>query len=437
MRWNIYILLSLLIIFSCKNDEEIDELCCPPDDQEIANVPNVLLIITDDMGLDATPGYNIGTLKPNMPNLQNLTNSGIKFNNVWSSPTCSPTRATILTGKYGYRTGVLEAGHNLSTQEISLQTYINNNTGNQYANAVIGKWHLGPASQPSHPNDMGIDFFSGMTQSGVDSYYNWSHTENGQVSSSNEYATTKLTDEAIEWINNQSQPWFLWLAYNAPHSPYHLPPNDLHYQGGLADDQASINANRLPYYLAAIEAVDTEMGRLFSSINTESLNNTIIIFIGDNGTPGPVVQQYHSQRAKGSLYKGGINVPMIISGKGVERINDQENALISTVDLFATIGQLCGIDTQQIHDSNSFVDLLNISGNSRTHLYSEKGNNYYTVRNQTHKYMSFEDGSEALFNLEQNPFEMPNLLSQNQLPLSDNDQENLSDLINIVNQIRD
>ena len=179
------------------------------------------------------------------------------------------------------------------------------------------------------------------------------------------------------------------------------------------------------------------MGRLFSSINTESLNNTIIIFIGDNGTPGPVVQQYHSQRAKGSLYKGGINVPMIISGKGVERINDQENALISTVDLFATIGQLCGIDTQQIHDSNSFVDLLNISGNSRTHLYSEKGNNYYTVRNQTHKYMSFEDGSEALFNLEQNPFEMPNLLSQNQLPLSDNDQENLSDLINIVNQIRD
>ena len=128
---------------------------------------------------------------------------------------------------------------------------------------------------------------------------------------------------------------------------------------------------------------------------------------------------------------------MIISGKGVERINDQENALISTVDLFATIGQLCGIDTQQIHDSNSFVDLLNISSNSRTHLYSEKGNNYYTVRNQTHKYMSFEDGSEALFNLEQNPFEMPNLLSQNQLPLSDNDQENLSDLINIVNQIRD
>ena len=228
----------------------------------------------------------------------------------------------------------------------------------------------------------------------------------------------------------------MWLAYNAPHSPYHLPPSDLHYQGGLSEDQASIDANRLPYYLAAIEAIDTEMGRLFNSISSEDLDNTVVIFIGDNGTPGPVAQQYHSQRAKGSLYKGGINVPMVISGKGVERMNDQEDALISTVDLFATVSELCGINTQQIHDSNSFFDLLTITGSSRSHLYSEKGNNYFTVRNSTHKYMSFEDGSEALFNLQTNPFEMPNLLNPNQLPLSENDQENLSDLINIASQIK-
>jgi len=70
----------------------------------------VLLIIVDDIGLDATIGYNIGSQKPNMPNLQNLINSGVKFNNVWSNPVCSPTRSTILTGKYGYRTSVLDAG---------------------------------------------------------------------------------------------------------------------------------------------------------------------------------------------------------------------------------------------------------------------------------------------------------------------------------------
>lgn len=430
-----YYLFIILAIFSCKIDEDV--ICCSTDNnEEITSNPNVLLIIADDMGLDATPGYNIGSLKPNMPNLENLINNGIKFNNVWSNPTCSPTRATILTGKYGYKTNVLEAGENLSTTETSLQTYINSNTGNEYSSAVIGKWHLGPANQPSHPNYMGIEYFSGMTQSSVDSYYNWTHTLNGQVTNSNEYSTTKLTDDAIGWINNQDQSWFLWLAYNAPHSPYHLPPANLHYQGNLAEDQASIDANRLPYYLAAIEAVDTEMGRLFNSMNDEILENTIVIFVGDNGTPGPVAQQYHSQRSKGSLYKGGINVPMVISGKGVERMNDIEDALISTVDLFATISELCGINTQQIHDSNSFFNLLTVTGSSRSHLYSEKGNNYFTVRNSTHKYISFQDGSEALFNLETNPFEMPNLLNANQLPLSDNDQENLSDLINIAGQIR-
>ena len=171
-------------------------------------------------------------------------------------------------------------------------------------------------------------------------------------------------------------------------------------------------------------------------ISDTDLDNTIIIFVGDNGTPGPVAQQYHSQSAKGSLYKGGINVPMIISGNGVERMNVEEDALISTVDIFVTISELCGANTSQIHDSSSFLELLTITGSSRSHLYSEKGNNYFAVRNSTHKYMSFEDGSEALFNLQTNPFEMPNLLNPNQLPLSDNDQTNLSDLINIASQIR-
>ena len=431
-----YCLLMALIILACKNDK--DDLCCPPDDnQEITN-PNVLLIIADDMGLDASPGYNVGTLKPNMPNLQNLINSGIRFNNVWSNPVCSPTRSTILTGKYGYRTGVLIGGDPLSTSEISLQTYINANSGNEYSNAVVGKWHLsGTPTQPSHPNDIGVQYFSGVIGGGVESYYNWQHTENGQVSNSNEYTTTKLTDDAITWINDQEQPWFLWLAYNAPHTPFHLPPSDLHYQGSLPEDQASIDTNPLPYYLAAIEAIDSEMGRIFNSISSEDLENTVIIFLGDNGTPGQVVQQYHSQRAKGSLYKGGINVPMIISGKGVNRINTQEDALISTVDLFATISELCGISTDEIHDSISFKELLNSSGgNDRSNIYSELGSNYFAIRNSTHKYMSFEDGSEALYNLEENPFEMPNLLDPNQLPLSDNDQENKTELITLANQIR-
>jgi arylsulfatase A-like enzyme len=128
---------------------------------------------------------------------------------------------------------------------------------------------------------------------------------------------------------------------------------------------------------------------------------------------------------------------MIISGKGVNRINAQEDALISTVDLFATISELCGISTDEIHDSISFKELLNSGGgNDRSNIYSELGNNYFAIRNSTHKYMSFEDGSEALYNLEDNPFEMPNLLNPIQLPLSDNDQQNQTELIAIANQIR-
>ena len=398
---------------------------------------NILLIIVDDVGLDATIGYNVGSQKPNMPNLQNLISSGIKFNNVWSNPVCSPTRSTILTGKYGYRTSILNVDNKLSTSENSLHKYLTQNTN--YSSALIGKWHLsGSPADHNHPNNLGIDYYSGMIGGGIKNYSNWNFSENGSNSNTTQYSTTKLTNEAINWINKQDSQWFMWLAYNAPHTPFHLPPIDLHNQGQLPTDQASIDSNPLPYYLAMIEAVDSEMGRLFESINAEELRNTTIIFVGDNGTPNQVVQQYNRNRAKGSLYRGGINVPMVISGNQVKRFNQGENALINTTDLFATITELCGINNQNIHDSKSFVSLLtsNFNSNSRDYIYSEIGNENYTIRNSTHKYIRFENGNEALFNLNNNPFEFPNLLNANQLPLSELNNLNKNELINMVEKIR-
>ena len=398
---------------------------------------NILLIIVDDVGLDATIGYNVGSQKPNMPNLQNLISSGVKFNNVWSNPVCSPTRSTILTGKYGFRTSVLNVDNKLSTSENSLHKYLTQNTN--YSSALIGKWHLsGSPADHNHPNNLGIDYYSGMIGGGIKNYSNWNFSENGSNSNTTQYSTTKLTNEAINWINKQDSQWFMWLAYNAPHTPFHLPPIDLHKQGQLPTDQASIDSNPLPYYLAMIEAVDSEMGRLFESINAEELRNTTIIFVGDNGTPNQVVQQYNRNRAKGSLYRGGINVPMIISGNQVKRFNQDENALINTTDLFATITELCGINNQNIHDSKSFVSLLtsNFNSNSRDYIYSEIGNENYTIRNSTHKYIRFENGNEALFNLNNNPFEFPNLLNANQLPLSELNNLNKNELINMVEKIR-
>lgn len=393
--------------------DEVDEI---PNNPEY---PNVLFIIADDMGLDATPRYPIGNVKPHMPNLQNLINTGLRFNNVWSNPTCTPTRATILTGKYGHRTEVVKVDDPLSTSEVSLQKYIDFQTGSNYSSAVIGKWHL--SKNANHPNDMGIEYYAGSLGGGLQSYWNWNLNVNGQTTSSSDYITTKLTDLAIDWVDNQTKPWFLWLAYNAPHAPFHLPPNELHNQGALPSDQGSIDANPLPYYMAMIEAMDTEIGRLLSAMSSEEKENTVIIFIGDNGTPNQVLQDY--SRGKGTIFQGGINVPMIIAGKDVMRFNETEDALINTTDLFATIAEIAGVNSSQIHDSKSFKGLLSDANTeARSYIFAEDGNSDgsidYTLRNATHKYILYEDGSEGLYDLLNNPFESPNLLNSNQLPLS-------------------
>ncbi len=435
MIYKIYrVFILFIFLASCKSEIELNQ------DDQSQNTDaknNVLLIIADDMGLDASIGYNIGSKKPNMPNLEKLINSGLKFNNVWANPVCSPTRSTIITGKYGYRTSVLTVDNSLSTSETSLFKYLKENS--DYNSALIGKWHLsGKPPDHNHPRNMGIDYYAGIIGGGIQNYSSWSFSKNGNTSQSTEYSTTKLTNEAIDWINKQDSSWFLWLAYNAPHTPFHIPPQNLHSQGQLDSNSSSIDANPLPYYLAMIESIDTEMGRLTESINEEVFNNTTIIFIGDNGTPNQVAQQFNSRRVKGTLYKGGINVPMIISGNQVSRKNEEENALINTTDLFTTISELCGINNLNMNDSKSFKKLLNNSfdTSSREYVYSEIGNENYTIRNSTHKYIRFEDGSEALYNLSVNEFENPNLLNPNQLPLSENNTLIKNKLISKLKEIR-
>jgi arylsulfatase A-like enzyme len=265
---------------------------------------------------------------------------------------------------------------------------------------------------------MGIDHYAGLLGGGVNSYTNWILTENGSTSQSTEYVTTKFTDLAIDWVSQQNNPWFLWLAYNAPHTPFHLPPSDLHTQGNLPADDASIDANPTPYYLAAIEAMDSEMGRLLNSMSAEERNNTIIIFIGDNGTPNQVAQSpYSRQTAKGTLYQGGINVPLVVAGNGVSRAGNRETALINSTDLFATIADLTGAGGNSVHDSNSFRPLFTTGNQTiRDFAYSEVVQNDvagYAIRNQTYKLSAFDSGDRELFNLVDDPYEANDLLSGN------------------------
>ncbi|WP_147383192.1 sulfatase-like hydrolase/transferase [Pontibacter oryzae] len=408
-------LMLLLCSVSCSEDAAVS----PTTNDE----PNVVLIIADDMGWDAFgkyPGTN--GQKAKTPVLDSLAQSGITFPNLWVNPECSPTRASIFTGKYGFRTGVGSAiGGNtggLNASETLLQKFINDKTGNQYATAVIGKWHMSNNTQLAAPEQFGVDYYSGIFTGTVPSYYNWTKTSNGQQTTVTTYATTYFIDDATQWVKAQQQPWFLTLALNAPHAPFHRPPLHLISDKTLADDAASINSNKLPYYLAAIEAMDTELGRFFRSLTEEQKSNTLIIFIGDNGTGTQVVQApYTSYTAKGSLWQGGINAPMIVSGYGVNRKNATEHELVNGTDLYATIAAVAGAGLNQVHDGYSLKSLFSEPvAPQRKYAYSElfgtgDGREGWTMRDSRYKLIHLTNGTEFFYDLSLDPFETANLLS--------------------------
>ena len=403
-------LLCILLCNCSSPTENMEDVVDDIDTPVSTTKPNILLIIADDVSKDAIPNYSEGSSKATMPNLQSLMSSGITFDNAWAYSVCSPTRASIITGKYGIKNGVVEVNDQISTSETTLQKYIADNTNNAYATAIFGKWHI--SNDTNDAENMGVDHFAGISKGGVQDYYSWPLIENGISATNTTYMTTKLTDLAIDWKNAQTKPWFLWMAYTAPHTPFHLAPTNLHSQGNLPTDEASIDANPLPYFLSALEALDSEMGRLINSMSVEEKSNTIIIFIGDNGTPNKVAQSpYTRQTVKGTLYQGGINVPMAVSGVGVNRMGVREAALINSTDLFTTIGNIAGVSTTEIHNSKSFNALFtDENATKRDYVYSEK-EDAYTIRNGTYKYIKFDNGTEELYNLSTDAYEGSNLMN--------------------------
>ena len=120
------------------------------------NRPNILIIIADDMGTDAMSAYGIGSDLPTTPHLDGLLSDGILFTNAWAYPTCAPSRASLLTGRYGNKNGVMRSGPNLSSDEVTLFEHLKDITNEEYATGAFGKWHLGNAN---HPNNNGLDYY--------------------------------------------------------------------------------------------------------------------------------------------------------------------------------------------------------------------------------------------------------------------------------------
>ena len=403
----LYILFFTLLV-SCNSDEGGNQ--GPGDNSGVQ--PNILLIIADDLGKDALTGFSEGSIKPNTPNIDQFRTSGIQFTNYWVYPTCSPTRASIITGKYGYRTGVKFANGTLSTDEKVLQEWVNEESDNAYATAIIGKWHLSGEISDVDPESDGIGDYAGLVRGAVQDYSRWQLYEDGMSNLETGYITEVLSDKAIQWIDEQPQPWFLWLAYNAPHTPFHLPPSEMHSQGDLPEYEDGMDA--LPYYMAAIEAMDYQIGRVLESLSEEDRENTIILFMGDNGSPGQVAQSpYTRTTSKGSLYQGGINVPLFISGKGVSRTGQSEDALVSSTDLYTTIGQLAGSEVNELHDSKSFLSLLTSDVEHRNYQYSEMDdgtNDQWAISNRIYKLIVDADGGEELYHLINDPYEEQDLM---------------------------
>lgn len=394
-----------------------------------AQDPNILLIIADDLGVDVFNGYHATSVMPTTPTLDSIRDAGILFENAWSTPVCTSTRATIMSGKYGVKTGVLTAPGHLSLSDSSLFTHLNTGLPNKYEGAVVGKWHISHPADENHPYDHGLNYYSGVLAAAVDDYFDWSLTSYGVTNKSTAYATKVFTDTASTWINNQSKPWIMWLAHVAPHSPLHLPPDSMFTLKNYASNYRK--------YLTMIESLDFTINRLLKSMPQNVKDNTIIFFIGDNGTPNNYLQNYPANHGKGTIYEGGIRIPMLVSGKGVTRIGVREPALVHVNDIHSTILELAGIDLPGgKHNSLSFAHLLDGSaGPTKDYNYSEITSidvDGWTIRNKQYKLIHFQNGSEEFYDLLTDSLETDNLIAK----LSTDQTSVKTDLENEAAQIR-
>jgi arylsulfatase A-like enzyme len=403
--------------------------------------PNVLLIIADDWGAESTSLYpdlvgDSGAVP--VPTVESLADNGLVFDNAWASPACSMTRGTIVSGLYGYRTGVTSVGAVLPTETVTLFDRLSTDSPD-YAHALFGKYHLGGglfdpraggtfADAPKilqHVRDIGVTNFRGILGGALTDYYSWNiYDTNGPAVPTTSYATTALTDVAIDYIHQQEatrpdKPWFIYQAYNAPHaangpnSPYQVPPPYLHSVdlSSVGDPAAGTSATNVPVYKANIQALDTEIGRLLKEVD---LDDTVVIFIGDNGTPAPVKDTgAHIRGSKGSAYEGGVRVPFVVAGAGVTR-RGRADDLVVTTDLYATILSLTGVNVSHVNNSYSIKPLLSdeTATSGRTYSFAETSsgtsNRFYGLKDKRYKLVS-NLGKRELYDLIADPQETTNL----------------------------
>jgi arylsulfatase A-like enzyme len=307
--------------------------------------PNILFIVGDDMGY-ADVGFHGGKEIPT-PNLDALAASGVRCTSGYvSGPYCSPTRAGLMTGRYqtrfGHEFNAGAAGTGLPTTETTIATRLK---AAGYVTGLVGKWHLGAEDQ-FHPNSRGFDEFFGFLGGAHDYFEDQGILRNKQQVDEKEYLTDAFGREAVSFIEkHKNQSWFLYLAFNAVHTPMQ------------ADDPrlkkfAHISDLRRRTYAAMMSAMDDAIGRVQKKLAEAGLTqNTLVAFISDNGgptMPGTTVNASINKPLRGSkrtTLEGGIRVPFLVSWPGKIKPGVYEKPVIQ-LDLTATALTAAGVAIQ-------------------------------------------------------------------------------------------
>ncbi|MDN5199735.1 sulfatase-like hydrolase/transferase [Fulvivirgaceae bacterium BMA10] len=440
--------------------------------QETTKEPNVLLIVVDDQGY-----ADIGSAKlandVSTPNIDKLANSGVRFTQAYaSSPICSPSRGGIITGCYQQRWGTFwYGGPGLHDQQF--RTIAELLKDNNYTTGYIGKVHYGSKDhQPDHrsfPLNHGFDYFFGHTsarkhylnhdQSLEDDFQKVKKENNKSGQSLRQqalwenfdkvdtiaFSTELFADKAMEFIKKHSkEKFFLQLSFNAVHNFTHqLPESYLkeHNLNGYHDwDPAKedyyewYKAGRKPnnpegreHYLGQLYYLDKAIGDVLNSLKTLNLDeNTLVVFISDNGGSTPIyANNYPLRGSKYLLYEGGIRVPMIVSFPGEFKKAEISDNIVSGMDILPTICSVTGINTPEYIDGFDLSELLTGENESLQHdtLIWDTGHEtavragnwkLRTAKNDGHaqyEMVALEMG-EFLYDLEKDPGEQNNLITE-------------------------
>lgn len=354
------------VVFACSER--------PTSGNENAASPNILLIMTDDMGYGDYS--NIGNPYIRTPHLDKMASESVSFKYFYVSSVCAPTRASLLTGKYHQRIGVRSVTNGYEVMDPDEYTLAELLRAEGYATSIFGKWHLGEY-YPSLPNAQGFDEYYGFRTGHTEIYFDPELEHNGTMERSEGYITDILTDRAIEFMQScQDQPFFCYLAYNAPHTPLQVDSSHfVHFLDIGLDDRTS-------RVYGMVENIDDNIGRIFSMLdNSELIDNTIVIFLSDNGPisgwkPKQEDMRYNAglRDQKFTVFEGGVRTQCFWYWKDKWQPLYDTTTVAAHIDVVPTLMNLVNRGTVSEID----LDGLNLSkalkgspGNIKDRIYFE------------------------------------------------------------------